>query len=83
MVERGEWRATNPGNGKHVGFHIWSAYSYSPNASWSNLVEEFLESKQDPEQLKTWINTVLGETWEDEYASKVGAEALMERAAAA
>jgi len=83
MVERGEWRSTQPGNGKHVGFHIWAAYSYSPNASWSNLVEEFLESKQDPEQLKTWINTTLGETWEDEYASKVGAEALMERAAEA
>ena len=80
MVERGEWRSTQLGNGKHVGFHIWAAYSYSPNASWSNLVEEFLESKQDPEQLKTWINTTLGETWEDEYASKVGAEALMERA---
>ena len=27
------------------------------------------------------MNTVLGETWEDEYASKVGADALSERAA--
>ena len=42
MVERGEWRATAPYNGKHVGFHIWAAYSYSPNASWQNLMEEFL-----------------------------------------
>ena len=74
MVERGEWRATAPGNPKHVGFHIWAAYSYSPNASWSNLVEEFLQSKDDPEQLKTWINTILGECWEDTYASKVGAQ---------
>ena len=81
MVERGEWRATQPGNGRHVGFHIWAAYSYSPNAEWSNLAEEFELSKHDPEQLKTWINTTLGETWEDEYASKVGADALMERAA--
>ena len=81
MVERGEWRATQPGNGRHVGFHIWAAYSYSPNAEWSNLVEEFLLSKNDPEQLKTWINTTLGECWEDEYASKVGADGLMERAA--
>ena len=80
MVERGEWRATAPGNPKHVGFHIWAAYSYSPNASWSNLVEEFLQSKDDPEQLKTWINTILGDVWEDQYASKVGAEGLMERA---
>lgn len=81
MVERGEWRPTAPGNGKHIGFHIWAAYSYSPNASWSNLVEEFLDAKHDAEQLKTFVNTVLGETWEDEYASKIGADALMERAA--
>jgi len=81
MVERGEWRPTAPGNGKHVSFHIWAAYSYSPNATWPNLVEEFLDAKSDAEQLKTFVNTVLGECWEDEYASKVGADALGERAA--
>ena len=81
MVERGEWRATAPGNGKHVSFHVWAAYSYSPNATWPNLVEEFLDAKNDAEQLKTFVNTVLGETWEDEYASKVGADALSERSA--
>lgn len=80
MVERGEWRPTAAGNGKHVSFHIWAAYSYSPNATWSNLVEEFLDAKNDAEQLKTFVNTVLGEVWEDEYASKIGAEALADRA---
>ena len=80
MVERGEWRPTSPGNGKHASFHIWAAYSYSPNATWSNLVEEFLDAKGDAEQLKTFVNTVLGEVWEDEYASKVGAASLQERA---
>jgi phage terminase large subunit GpA-like protein len=80
MVERGEWRSTAAGNGKHVSFHIWAAYSYSPNATWSNLVEEFLDAKNDAEQLKTFVNTVLGEVWEDEYASKIGAEALADRA---
>ena len=81
MVERGEWRETKPGNGRHVGFHIWAAYSYSPNAAWSNLVEEFLEAKHDAEQLKTFVNTILGEVWEDEYASKVSGDSLMQRAA--
>ena len=80
MVERGEWRATAEGNGKHVGFHIWAGYSYSPNASWSNLAEEWMASKDNPEQLRTFINTVLGEVWADEYESKVGANALMEKA---
>ncbi len=81
MVERGEWRGTSDFNGKHVGFHIWAAYSYSPNAAWSNLVEEFLDAKHDAEQLKTWVNTILGEVWEDEYASKISGDSLMERAA--
>ncbi len=81
MVERGEWRSTGPFNGKHAGFHIWAAYSYSPNAAWSNLVEEFLEAKHDAEQLKTWVNTIVGEVWEDEYASKMSGESLMQRAA--
>ena len=81
MVERGEWRATNASAGRHVGFHIWAAYSYSPNAAWSNLVEEFLEAKHDAEQLKTFVNTILGEVWEDEYASKISGESLQQRAA--
>jgi len=81
MVERGEWRPTAPGNGRHIGFHIWAAYSYSPNATWPQLVEEFLDAKHDAEALKTFVNTVLGETWEDEYASKIGADSLLERAA--
>ena len=82
MVEQGEWRATSASsNPKHIGFHIWAAYSYSPNASWSNLVEEFLTSKDDPEQLKVWINTILGETWDDSYQAKVNADGLMQRAA--
>jgi len=81
MIERGEWRPTAEGNGKHVGFHIWAGYSYSPNASWSNLTEEYLASRENPEQLRTFINVVLGEVWQDEYESKVGASALMQKAA--
>jgi len=81
MIERGKWQATTEGNGKHVGFHVWAGYSYSPNASWSNLVEEFLAAKDNPEQLRTYINTVLGEVWQDEYETKIGAGALMDRAA--
>lgn len=63
MVERGEWRAAAPFRG-HASFHIWAAYSYSPNASWGQLAAEFLEAKKaGPEKLKTFVNTVLGEVW--------------------
>lgn len=80
MDERGEWRATAPGNGKHVGFHIWAAYSYSPNASWGQLAREFLDSKSDPTLLQTFINTALGELWEEEYSAKLGSDELAARA---
>lgn len=71
MLEKGEWRATAPAvtsgpNGRlKAGFHIWAAYSYSPNATWGHLAKEFLECKDKPLKLKTFINTVLGEVWEE------------------
>jgi phage terminase large subunit GpA-like protein len=65
MVERGEWRAAKAFNG-HASFHIWAAYSYAPNAGWSQIVKEFLEaSKAGPDELRTLVNTVLGETWRE------------------
>lgn len=65
MVERGEWRASAPFAG-HASFHLWAAYSYSPNATWGDIAAEFVESsKAGPDQLKTFINTVLGEVWQE------------------
>lgn len=68
MVERGEWRATKEFNG-HASFHIWAAYSYSPNATWRHIVQEHLDCAKDPERRKTWVNTILGETWKEEAES--------------
>ena len=81
MIERGEWRATSPGKAKHRGFHIWAAYSYSPNATWSHLMKEYLDCKDDPEQLKTFINTTLGECYEEQFYTIATADDLMKRAA--
>lgn len=61
-VRLGEWRATAPFTGI-AGFHIWEAYS-----SWVKLadtVKAFLDAKGNPETLKTWTNTALGETWQE------------------
>nr|WP_249189623.1 phage terminase large subunit family protein [Burkholderia ambifaria] len=64
MIAAGEWRASKPFNG-HAGFHIWAGYSLFPNASWSNLVAEWLRVKDDPLARQTFINLVLGEPYED------------------
>lgn len=60
-VKRGEWRATEAFNGR-AGFHLNELYS--PWSTLADIVKEFLEARKDPERLKTWTNTVLGETWE-------------------
>lgn len=78
MIAAGEWRATKPFNG-HAGFHIWAGYSLSPNADWGKLAAEFLDCKRDTEALQTFINTVLGETWEEE-SEKLDWEIIQGRA---
>lgn len=67
MLERGEWRAEGEfdPDERHASFHLWAAYSTSPNARWSDIVREFLETKGHSEQLKTFVTTWLGETWKE------------------
>jgi phage terminase large subunit GpA-like protein len=64
MIATGQWRATKPFKG-HAGFHIWAGYSLFHNASWSNLVAEWLRVKDDSLARQTFINLVLGEPYQD------------------
>lgn len=80
MDERGEWRATAPGNGKVKSYFIWAGYSYSPNSTWGHIAKEFLDVKDDPIALRTFVNTVLGECWSDDFQSKLKSETLQDRA---
>jgi phage terminase large subunit GpA-like protein len=81
MDKNGEWRSTAIAiNPKVVSFHIWAAYSYSPNSTWPHLAREYDECKSDAEQLKTFVNTVMGEVWEDEFSTKLSAEGLYGKA---
>ena len=52
----------------HVGFLLWAGYSIF--SSWSKLVSEYLKAidqskRGSNSKLKTFINTRLGESWED------------------
>ncbi len=64
MIEAGEWRAEGEFAG-HASFSLWAAYSLSPNATWRQIVEEYIEAKNDPLKHKTFVNTVLGETYQE------------------
>jgi phage terminase large subunit GpA-like protein len=62
MLRAGDFVASKPANGI-ASFHI--SELYSPWVTWAEMARSFLESKKLPETLQTWINTSLGETWED------------------
>lgn len=77
MLDKGEWIAEKPFQG-HAGFHIWAAYSYLPKASWGHIAQEWSLIDKSPGRLQVFVNTVLGETWE-EVGDAPSEEKLMER----
>jgi phage terminase large subunit GpA-like protein len=76
MLARGEWRPANPGS-KVVGF--WINQLYSPWKEWGETAAEFLEAKESPETLRTFVNTALGEPWDDEAHTSVDLATLLAR----
>lgn len=63
MLRNGQWIAESESNGV-AGFHL--SEFYSPWRHWWEIAEDFLKSKDSTEQLKVWVNTSLGETWEEQ-----------------
>lgn len=66
MLRKGEWRDTKKtcvGKARTVSF--WINALYSRFLTWSEIVMEFLKSKDDPDQLQNFVNSWLAEPWED------------------
>lgn len=70
LVEAGEWRPEAPDHftpdHRHASFHLWAAYSYSPNATWGQIAAEHVAAVHGgPLTHRTFVNTVLGQTWQE------------------
>ncbi len=75
-IRRGHWIAAKPANGI-AGFHL--SEIYSPWSRLADIAQAFLSAKRGgTEQLKTWVNTALGETWEEE-GQQVDGDNLLSR----
>ena len=74
-VHKGKWVATKPFKGI-AGFHL--SEFYSPWRTLKLIVAAFLKAKGDPARMQVWVNTSLGETFE-EYGEQVSENELMER----
>lgn len=66
MLENGRWIATNATdlNKKNAGFHLSALYSPLGWYSWADAVKQFYKAKDEPDKLKAFVNTVLGEEFE-------------------
>ena len=74
-ISKGSWKATEQFNGR-AGFRLNGLYSVW--VTMEEAVGEFLRAKKLPETLRVFVNTYLGETWEDE-GEKIDDLGLYER----
>ncbi len=68
MLKNGEWRATSESTHKKlIGFHLSGLYSPVGWLDWEDCARQWEEAHnpKNLEQLKTFVNTVLGESWKD------------------
>lgn len=63
MLRGGHWQPTAAGDGFTASFHLNALYS--PWARWAELVRDWLAAQDSVERLQSFVNTVLGETWEE------------------
>ncbi|MNI34739.1 Phage terminase large subunit [compost metagenome] len=54
---------------RSVTFHIWTVYSEF--VTWAEVVTEWLKIKKDRGKLKTFVNTTLGEAWEEDQGEQL------------
>lgn len=78
MVGAGVWRVTRDAPG-HAGFRLNALASTLPNASWGKLATEFVVAKNDPDELRTFVNTILAQGWAGE-APELDEDSLASRA---
>lgn len=65
MLEAGEWRPTAEGPPRVAGFSLSGLYSPLGWRSWAARARLFLEVKDDPVRLRSFVNMALGETFEE------------------
>jgi phage terminase large subunit GpA-like protein len=77
LLDSGEWRTTAQGDGRTAGFHLSALYS--PWETWAEIARDHGRVRKDPPRLQVWVNTKLGESWEDQAGEVVETEPLMAR----
>lgn len=78
MLDLGQWRKHNP-TSEIAGFHLSGLYSPLGWYSWRDGVKAHLDSIGDLTKRKVWVNTFLGEPWEELALSSIDPSWLKSR----
>ena len=80
MLAGGEWRPTAASLDPLThGYHLNALYSPVGWLSWAEIAKQWEEAVSDADARKTFINTVLGEEWEEEAAEVPDWQRLYQR----
>lgn len=65
LLAAGEWRATaeGPTDPRVRGYHLSALYAPVGWLSWGQIAKQWVKVHKDPDKLRVFTNTVLGETW--------------------
>ena len=62
---------------RSIAFYCWAIYSTW--STWLKIATDWLKVKGDVQKLITFVNTTLGETWDDDQGEKLDSEVLYGR----
>jgi len=80
MLAKGQWRATDETDDHTTrGYHLSALYSPIGWLSWADIAKQWEEAAIDADRRKAFINTVLGEEYEEEAEAVPDWQRLYER----
>jgi phage terminase large subunit GpA-like protein len=67
MLARGQWVAERPAIKHHRGYHLNALYApVGLGLNWRAVAQKWLASQSDSSELKSFVNTYLGEVWKEQ-----------------
>ena len=79
MLLSGKWIATKPIKNKTAGFHLSAIYSPAGWCDWPTIISEREAADESPAMLRSWLNTRMGETFDESYMSSITVDTLLDK----
>ena len=80
LLAWGRWVATATAKYPNwKGYHLSALYLPPGWTSWGDQAQEFQQAEGHPENMRAFVNTVLGETWKDDTSQEMSPDSLIAR----